>query len=409
LNTKEDISKNFENIYKLLDYFSDIAETCKILEKIKNATNDSDIKNKIDEFMNKESLDIETLEKDLEEIKKLVKQKEEQALINTIIEKDYNDFTLTSKETEFSKYDKELILNRFDKKVKTKDTIIEYPNTSKNKKNSILTACFQSPLIWLKDEYKISLNNDMTDIDILTKIKKTKHFEITAKEEKFYNAISALIHKKRFNKTVFITYLEMHRQLGYKSKLRPEHKINYESMISRLSYLEIIIDFSGVTYDNYKKFYKIEGNIKEPLIIPVSYSRAKVQYENTLKILEGFETIPTKLMKLHFDHECQTNYFVSGKKKNTSKKIESKIDHIPLLEAKIKKMYHLSKKEYADIKNETLLNEFKLQEEFKKAKETKNVTRFLSRNIYNPIKSMIEVKTIEKVNNLNRIYWNKSK
>lgn len=347
-------------------------------------------------------------------LKKIEKALEKDNLINTTMENIFNKFNLTSKETDFQKYPKELEINRSSETIKTKDYLI---NNSTQKSTGFIKACFISPLIWLNEEYKLNLSDDLEDTEILGKIKKTKHFEISSREEQIYNAICYLIHRKIFNnqRTIFITYNELHKQLENNSKLRPEHKKEYESVVRRFHYLEILIDFTGAKYRDYKDFYKAEGNIKEPLIIVTSFAKAKVKYGKTTKVLDGFETISTKLMNLHFNHPNQTNYFVTKEIKEigTKKKIEAKSRHIPKLESYMSKLHFLSqnkKNPYTDIKNETIfeeLKEFNLTKEFEKAKKARHGARFLNRNIYNPIESMEEVKSVIKLDNgNNRIIWN---
>jgi hypothetical protein len=408
--TSKDKEKNGKNpninwtLFENIDILELPSEVLKILKD-----------NIVDENKKNDEYHIELDKKTIQRINKIL-EKEELIIANRIDV--FKPFQLTSKESNFNKYPKELELNKANSTVKTKDLVIDH---STKKAKGFIKTCFISPLEWLDKEHNLNLSDDLEDSETLFNIKKTGHFEVKAREEQIYNAICYLIQQKIYKreKRIFISFNEIHQQLGYCGQLRPEHKAEYEKIIYKLNFLEVMIDFTNTKYRKYKEFYKSEGNIKEPLIILVSFTKAKVKSGKTTKILEGFETLTTKLMNLHFNHPGQTNrYFtkeITEVVKN-KKKIEAKNKHIPKLETYINKLYFLSQSKktlYIDLKNETIfeeLKEFKIKENFEHAKKSRHGERYLNRNIYKPIESIpVVAKIIKLENDTNRIYWNMCK
>jgi hypothetical protein len=323
---------------------------------------------------------------------------------------EYKLFQITSKETNFQKYNTEIEINGVNAQTKP----CKLDNDNKNKgitisKGSIL-CCLFSPLDWLNKEYKLTNKMEIEKDVIINKIKATKHFELNIEEINIYDAVCALIKKKKYDSTIFISFNELHRQLGYLGKLRQLHKQKYTNILYKFSYLYINIDFSEARNRKYKKFYEAEGNIKEPLVILHGFKKADVKYNNRVTRLEGFTVYPTNLMNLHFNHEYQTNKFcIEELPKNNNRKIKE--NHKIKLINYVTKLYFLqkenSKQKFTRISLDKIfeeLKEFNIKEQYDRAKESKNLSRFMNRNIYNIIDSLPCVKNVTCKKNNNTDY-----
>lgn len=350
------------------------------------------------------------------------KSKKEKIIINTTLVDSYNDFILTSKETKFQKYDKGLELVRLTNDIKTKDTEMKHSITYyktvngkkiKTKKDGCIVTSFQSPLDWLDTTYQLNLTNTMTDKEILEKVETTKFFEIKSEQEIIYNAVCALMRVKSITENkdtgIFISFNELHKQLGYKDKLRPEQKEKYKNLIYSMSYLHTNISLDKCVYANHKAYYEVNGNIeKEPLVIYKGFCRAKADINKTSRIVDGFKTDLTELMKLHFKFTCQ--FKVNQIEVHKEKKVKSRLLHASKLENYIKRLYFVSigNNNYCiDLNYNTLfeeLKEFNLDDEYKQASHK---TQFLKRKFLNPLNKMAEIKKAEILNNKIRMYFNK--
>jgi hypothetical protein len=339
--------------------------------------------------------------------------------------KNFHHFMLTSKETNFQEYnfDIDIVGDKSDKEgvtAKTKITCFDNSNKTKGivvSKGDITCSLF-SPLDWLDKEYNlVQTQEDKKKITLIRKIKATKHFELSTEEIEIYNAICALIKAKKYNHTIFISYNELHKQLKYKVKLRQTHKNKYTRVLRKLSWLYIDIDISEAKNRKYKKFYELEGNIKEPLIVIVKFKKAKVKFKGTVKEVDGVVVYPTDLMNLHFNHQYQTNKYhtlESTVKKKYIATRKSKENSKTRLIMYVEKLYFLQKnnkkQEFTQISLDKIfeeLKEFDMKEKYKKAYETNHKPRFMNRNIFNPIDSLTYVNSVFEDNNGNiKIIWN---
>jgi hypothetical protein len=359
---------------------------------------------------------IEGLSKFLKEDKK---QEDNEIFISQGI---YNQFQLTSKETNFQNYKTTNIeITSIDSKhvARTENTRIENNNKSKKCKTTTkghLNCFLYSPLDLLNKEYRLikEEENTLDKLTLISRIKATEHFNLKTNEIKIYNAICALIKNKRFNNIIFISFNELHKQLGYYSKLRQYHIVNYKKIISKFQYLNINIDMTNATNRNYKNFFKIEGNIQEPLLIRLNWTKAKVKINNRVSTLNGFETVPTKLMKLHFNHEYQTNQYFSQEelqKPENRKKIynaqQAKLNDY------INELYFLQKnnkkQEFTNLslnKIWEVLKEFDMKSRYDIAIKSFNRSRFLNGNILEIINNNLNVESyILNKNDMLKIFW----
>jgi hypothetical protein len=331
-----------------------------------------------------------------------------------IAEQTYNNFQLTSQETDFQNYSDKIVI--FDRRAGTEPIIFD--NSHKTPKGKIKTkgeiSCsLSSPLDWLNKEYKLTTNsNSITKTELIGKIKATKHFEFTADEINIYNAIVYLIKMKQYEDKIFISFNELHKQLGYKGKIRKSHKDKYKKVIDKFSYIRIFIDLSEAKQANYKKYYEIESNIEEPLLIFVKYKRQKVRFNNTVRQVDGFFSNKTDLMTLHFDF---TNRFFTSKKPDKPKRVNKQNAK---LNNYINKNYYLQKKnkdqtftQYRLIETifQDVLKEFNIYAKYLKAIENRNKSRFLKRNVFDILENNKFVKKFE-IKNINEIeilviYW----
>lgn len=418
----------YENNYMNKDGFDFILNTTDVFKKttLTNLIPNDNLSRMIfgtwDDFITEVEIDIDDsarkyllliLSKAKNKSKK-VKLENEENIINTTLVNSFNDFTLTSPETDFQKYNTNLELQRLTNIVKTQDTKIkqyfEYEKTVKGKKIKIkkdgyIIASFQSPLDWIDTTYHLNTTNTMTDKEILEKVKTTKCFEITSEQEEIYNAICELIRVKiRENKSneVFISFNELHMQLGYDGKLRSIQKEHYENLIYHMSNLHINIELNKVAYADHKEYFKLHGDIKkEPLIIWGGTYKLQAPKNKTTVKLDGFKTYLTNLMQLHFNF---TNHFYISQQT----KIRSKLPHASKLESYYKKKFFINtgKNNYCiDLKIETIfdiLKEFNLECEYN---QSSNKPQFVKRQILNPLNKMAEIKKAEILNKMVRTYF----
>jgi len=342
----------------------------------------------------------------------------------TNLESNYNDFIMTSKETDFQKYNtKDLELMKLTKNVKTKDTEIDHHityNTSSNgkkivkKKDGVIITSFQSPLDWLDKTYDLNLSNIMTDQEVIQKIQATKFFEIKSEQETLYNSTCALLRSKSIKENkdtgIFISFNELHKQMGYKGDLRKTDIDKYKNLIESLSYLHVNISMDKAVYANHKEYYKINGNIEnEPLIIYTGFCKAKAKINKTSKIVNGFKTNLTELMKLHFNYTKQYSILPKTIQEQEKTIRKSKLEHATKLDIYIKKLFFINtgNKNYCvDISYNTFfkeLKEFNLDDEYKKTIEK---SKFIKRKFLNPINKSDVIKKAEILNNKIRIYFN---
>jgi hypothetical protein len=402
----KDVLKSFNEDYIKKSFMSDFTEIEKNIKSLIKDINEDE--SRLEQFKI-------ALKKMKNERSKLEKNKKPVPF--TAID-DFEIFQITSPEADFQKYNTEIEINGVN--AQTKPYEIDNHNKNKGKiisKGSILCSLF-SPLDWLNKEYKLTKEIEIKKDVIINKIKATKHFELSSEEINIYNALCALIKKKKYDQTIFISFNELHRQLGYTGKFRISHKKTYINVLHKFSYLYVNIDISEARNKKYKKFYEAEGNIKEPLVILHGFKKADVKYNNRVRKLEGFTVYSTNLMNLHFNHEYQTQKYYIEAPNNINRKIKE--SHKIKLKNYVNKLYFLqknnSKQKFTRISLEKIfeeLKEFNIKEQYKKAKQTKNLSRFMNRNIYNVIDSLDCVKTVtcEKNNNTDYPYniiitWN---
>lgn len=325
------------------------------------------------------------------------------------IESKNNDFLFTSPETKFSNYPKEIEIDKETQEVKTQKYKVD--NSNKDKKGEktakgFLTTCFISPLDWLDKEYSLNLSKENDIKKVTSKIKTTNHFNVTAREEEIYNATSYLIREKTFqdkNKLVFISYNELHKQLGNKSKLRPENKKEYEKVLYRLSWLEIKIELSNIRNRKYKDFknYIEKSELREKLLT-VIFKRVRLKTKKTSKLVDGFKTYQTELMNLHFNYS--NRFYI-----NNNSPISGRQGHHYKLTNIVKRYYHISKGKNnlcIELKLETIfdeLKEFNLQKEYEESYGHK--AQFIKRNILDILNKMPQVKEAKMLNGKIRIYF----
>jgi hypothetical protein len=304
---------------------------------------------------------------------------------------DYKSFTLTSKEMDLCSYEKDLELLRYSNLVKTKDKIFKLngKNVTKKDMNEIITS-LHTPLDLLEKEYNFEITDN--DEKIIEKLKAEKHFEMMAIDEEVFQAVCYLIYQKTFmneHSSIFISLNELHRELGYNSKLKEEDKQYYKKILTKLNYLRININIEKSKYREYKKFYKVYDNIEGEPLIYLDYFKKRKQYANkTIVLREGFITRKTQLMILYT--EFTKRFYVSPLECKT------KIKHSSRLKNYLKRLYFIDRKN----KRPFLLNigtifnhlsEFNLKDEYLKTNRKKE---FLERKIFKLIDEMKEVKKI---------------
>lgn len=416
-----DIMNNID-VYKIIKGLNNLRNMTEIVKKIeerKNKIIKLAEKNKdfeiIQEIKALDKKPLTTFENCIEEYTKLF-DKYEKVYVG---EKNYNKFQLTSKETDFQKYSKTIEI--IDQKARTKPIIIE--NNTKNKKGIIskgeISCYLASPLDWLNKEYKLVEGDSINKTELIQKIKATNHFKLSQDEINIFNAIVYLIKMKQYEDEIFISFNEIHKQLGY-TRLRPEHKIKYRRIIDKFSYTRIFIDLSMAKQRNYKKYLEINENIEEPLLIFISYKRRKVKFNNTVKMVDGFFTLKTKLIKFHFDYTKQFLTFEKPVKRKNKTKLLT--DNQSKLNTFINKSYYLQKNnkdqtynQYKLIDNilQDVLSEFDMHNQYLKACKDCHKSRFLKRHIFNVLENNIFVKSyeIKKINELEYliVYWKTGK
>jgi hypothetical protein len=367
------------------------------------------------------TIDLENGKSLLVNKKAVTKMIKETDLLDAILETSFDEFLLTSQETELTKYSKELEIDHVKNIVKTKDRFIKqcisYTTTVKGKKivkkeNGRIVASFQSPLDWLNKKYEFNVKDSyLTDREIIEKVEATKTFDIRAEHELIYNAICALLRKKPLelntDKDIFISFNELHSQLGYKDKLRLEARERYKGALFSLAVLFTNINLEKAVYAGHKEYKKVNGNIEnEPLVIYKGFKRAKAKINKTTKIVDGFTTDLTELMKLHFNY---TKHYKTTEIQAPKRK--SKLKHSEKLECYIKKLYfiNIGNKNYCiDLNYKTIfdeLKEFDLEEAYN---NTNWKTRFIQRKFLSVIAQIDEVKETKIIDSKIRIYFQKN-
>jgi len=208
------------------------------------------------------------------------------------------------------------------------------------------------------------------------------------------------------DKDIFISFNELHSQLGYKDKLRLETRERYKAALYSLAVLFTNINLERAVYAGHKEYKKVNGNIEnEPLVIYKGFKRAKAKVNRTTKIVDGFTTDLTELMKLHFNY---TKQYKTAEIQEPKRK--SKLKHAEKLEYYIKKLHFISigNKNYCiDLNYKTIfdeLKEFGLEEEYNNAREK---TKVIKRKILNVITQIDEVKETKIIDNKIRVFFQK--
>lgn len=304
---------------------------------------------------------------------------------------------LTSKESDFNKCTNIKEANNQDYfRSKDANTIITQPQTiinqSRKKKGGLKTD--NKPL----SEFEFYLSSPRTAIEVLNKEFKNgnasievytsvaflkKHFTITDEEKEVFNACLSLIKQKRdilqANNHIFISFYELHRQLGYRSKLRANNIQNYKTIIKRLDLININMIFKE-KYGSYKKVSNLEN---VPIIELGGFYKTTVKGYKTKIKQEVFCTSCTMFMSMHFD---MTERYKVLELEEPIKR--SKIQHSETLYTYFEKIIFLEKQKKNNEKEiyiETVLKELGLLEAYKKTREK---AKFINRKIVEPLKKL---------------------